>query len=170
MLDLESPGWSQLLHAYGSAADIPALIAGLRSNPSVPGETEPWFSLWSALAHQGDVYPASFAAVPHILDILANAPVGAEAEFFRFVAWVEICRLKNNVLIPYELSPAYSQALARLPTLVIRAADRPWDSEYAAAALAALAAAKGHVAVAEATLELSSEQTAKDFLTWFFDQ
>lgn len=170
MLELDSPVWSQLLHAYGSAGDIPALIAALRANPAVPGKTEPWFSLWSALAHQGDVYSASFAAVPHIVDILASAPIGAESEFFQFVAWVEICRLKTHVPIPDELSYAYSQALARLPSLVIRASDCPWDTAYTATALAALAASKGHVAVAEATLELSSEQTASDFLTWFLDQ
>ncbi|OKJ69627.1 hypothetical protein [Streptomyces sp. CB02261] len=52
--------WPRLSHAYGSAEDIPALLARIAS------ESEPglWNDLWSALCHQGSVYSASFAALP----------------------------------------------------------------------------------------------------------
>ncbi|MFF0742877.1 hypothetical protein ACFYVL_21015 [Streptomyces sp. NPDC004111] len=52
--------WSHLTHAYGSAADIPARLDALASEPS----SARWSDLWSALCHQGSVYPASFAALP----------------------------------------------------------------------------------------------------------
>jgi len=53
MLSLDSDRWSELQHAYGDASNIPALLVQLIDLPSATGDAEPWFSLWSALAHQG---------------------------------------------------------------------------------------------------------------------
>src|SRR5690348_14783407 len=92
MLNLDSSRWADLQHAYGAASDTPDLLRQLQSLPDSVGESQPWFSLWSSLAHQGDVYPASFAAVPHVVDALATRPESAPAVFFQFPAWVEICR------------------------------------------------------------------------------
>jgi hypothetical protein len=61
----DTRGWADLKHAYGSAGDIPHLMQQLLALSASSGRDEPWFSPWSALAHQGDVYSASFAAVPH---------------------------------------------------------------------------------------------------------
>src|SRR5271156_1016157 len=55
MLSLESPEWASLYHAYGPASDIPRLLRQLDTLPIADGDAEPWFSIWSALAHQGDV-------------------------------------------------------------------------------------------------------------------
>jgi hypothetical protein len=96
VLSLQSARWSELQHAYGRAADIPSLLEHLRELPKSEGEAEPWFTLWSALAHQGDVYSASFAAVPHVVAALATDPARADASFFQFPAWVEICRAKDE--------------------------------------------------------------------------
>src|SRR6266704_737546 len=63
VLNLQSSKWSELRHAYGNAADIPQLLARLRELPKSEGKAEPWFTLWSALAHQGDVYSASLSAI-----------------------------------------------------------------------------------------------------------
>jgi hypothetical protein len=52
--------WPTLEHAYGGAADVPALLDKL----SPDGETSVWDELWSRLCHQGTVYSASFAALP----------------------------------------------------------------------------------------------------------
>ena len=57
MLSLDDTQWAELSHAYGRASDIPALLRQLYALPHASGQEEPWFSLWSALAHQGDVYP-----------------------------------------------------------------------------------------------------------------
>lgn len=68
--------WDELNHAFGSAGDIPALLADLAFFPAESSyEAEPWFSLWSSLCHQGDIYSASFAAVPEIVKHLANNPL-----------------------------------------------------------------------------------------------
>jgi hypothetical protein len=166
MLPLGSPRWAELGHAYGYASDIPPLLRRLRESPP-PGESsEVWRELWSALAHQGDVYPASFAAVPHVVAALARDPAGADADYLKFPAWVEVCRQRRSVEVPADLSPAYFDALAELPSLVVAASPREWDDNYVAVALAALAAAKGSVAVAEAALELTPD-VATEFMQWF---
>jgi len=169
MLSLNDARWSELEHAYGNASDIPALLKQLSTLPSANGEADPWFSLWSALAHQGDVYSASFAAVPHVVAALATDPTKADSTYFQFPAWVECCRVKKGVPVPEDLSLDYKRSLSQLPQLVAEASTRPWDESFLQCALGAIAAAKGQVAVAEAAMELNRE-TSEKFLEWFFDQ
>jgi hypothetical protein len=169
VIGLDSPRWRELEHAYGSAENIPALLRQLESLPKSSTHEEPWFSLWSALAHQGDVYTASFAAVPHVVLALASAPSRADAIYLHFPAWVEICRQKKAVEIPVDLAPAYFEALSQLPALVAAAATREWQPEFLVCALSALAAAKGQPSVAEAVLELTPG-IAEEFMEWFFNR
>lgn len=78
MIELLSSQWSELSHAYGAASDIPKLLTQLEDYPEATDyRAEPYFSLWSALWHQGDVYTASFAAVPHILKACKLEPAKA---------------------------------------------------------------------------------------------
>ena len=167
MLGLDDPRWRELTHAYGAAGDIPALLRQLEYLPAPIGDAEPWFSLWSALAHQGEVYPASFAAVPHVVTALARSPEKADATYFHFPAWVECCRVRQGMEVPRELAEAYQSALSRLPLLVAEASRRPWtDDGFMQCALAAIAAAKGQTLVAEAVLELDQD-VAQSFLDRF---
>jgi hypothetical protein len=168
VLSLDSPQWSKLSHAYGAASDIPELLRQLESLPSSESNSEPWFSLWSSLAHQGDVYSASFAAVPHVVACLSASPTKADYSFFQFPAWVEICRAKHGIEVPSELAPAYRDAMARLPGLVAAAAGRDWDENLLSCALGAIAASKGFIAVAEAALEMNSD-IARQFLKWHLE-
>jgi len=169
MLSLNDSRWSELEHAYGNASDIPRLLKQLSTLPSASGEAEPWFSLWSALAHQGDVYSASFAAVPHVIAALATDPIRADSTYFQFPAWIECCRVKKDVPIPKDLIAGYQEALSQIPQLVADASKRSWDESFLQCALGAIAAAKGQAAVAETAMELNPE-TAGKFLEWFFDQ
>jgi hypothetical protein len=169
LLSLDSSRWSELQHAYGAASDIPALLVKLADVPTSEGKNEPWFSLWSSLAHQGDVFSASFAAVPHVIEALASAPLQADYCYFQFPAWIEICRCKNNVEIPADISPAYFEALKRLPNLVAAASAREWDSAFLACALSSIAASKGQTVVAEAVQELTSD-VAEEFMEWFIER
>ncbi len=156
MLPLDSQRWCELRHAYGSAADVPQLLQQLRSlPPNDQSESEPYFSLWSALCHQGDVYTASYAALPHIVDAIRGAPEHAPWTLFLMVACIEIARTSNRgPTIPDDLADAYHSALGEVPVLVGRSAEGKWDHWYCGAALAATAAAKGFPALAEALLEL----------------
>ncbi len=169
MLSLDSPRWGELQHAYGSASDVPPLLHKLQALPDAIGESEPWFSLWSSLAHQGDVYSASFAAVPHVVAAIASNPEKASSTYFQFPAWVEICRQRQGTPVSGDLEQAYFDALGQLPALAAAAASRPWDNDMVACVLAAIAVAKGDVSVAEAALELSPEGAAS-YLQWLADQ
>jgi hypothetical protein len=170
MLELSSPRWGELRDAYGSAAKIPELLRQLSALPTDDGSAEPWFSLWSALAHQGDVYSASFAAVPHVIEAIASAPERVSDAYFHFPAWVEICRHKNSVDVPDELATDYFDALGRIPALVASAAEKQWSTAFTACALSATAAAKGHHDLAESLLELTSPDTLNEFLDWAYDR
>ena len=166
MLELSSPRWGELRDAYGSAAKIPELLRQLSELPGDHDESEPWFSLWSCLAHQGDVYSASFAAVPHVIAAIASSPERATDVYFHFPAWIEICRHKKDIAIPDELATDYFDALQRIPALVARAGEKEWSAAFAACALSAVAAARGQHALAEALLELSEPEAVSEFLEW----
>lgn len=164
MLDLGSARWRELQHAYGAASNIPALLGQLTRLPSSQGSAEPWCTLWSALAHQGDVYSASFAAVPHVIEALSRDPARADASFFQFPAWVEICWARSNAGVPPDLERGYREALKRRPGLVADAVGGSFGRERLACALAAVAAAAGDVALAEAVLELAGDGDAEAFI------
>ena len=110
--------WENLNHAYGSAGDMPSLLAKLSSFPEETSyEDQPWHSLWSALYHQGDIYSASFAATPEIIKHLASNPQQATFSFFALPASIEVARAKGNIKVPDELSAAYFQSLSILGNL-----------------------------------------------------
>jgi hypothetical protein len=160
-LPLDSPLWNELSHAYGSAGDIPALLIKLESFPeSNDYSDEPWFSLWSALAHQGDVYPASFAAVPHVVRILASNPSNANHQFFLFRSCVEIDRHRRSMPIPTELESDYLNSLSRLHSLAVDALARRGDLTVDHAVNAAIAVTEGRLEVAAVLLDDGSLREA----------
>ena len=165
MLSLDSNRWKELKDAYGSASDIPNLLRQLEDFPSSSSSKEPWFSIWSALAHQGDVYSASFAAVPHIVQTLSLAPAKAPEDYFHFPVWVEICRYRKNISIPDDLLPAYTEALDKLPQLVSAATVRDWSGDFSLCALSAIAVGKKLPEIAAAILELTPDVLA-EFQNW----
>jgi hypothetical protein len=165
MLPLNSPRWAELSDAYGASSDIPGLLRDFEALPPDEGtEAEPYFSLWSALCHQGDVYTASYAAVPHLVRVAAGAPERVPWTVFLLVACIEVARSKGRgPAIPRDLTADYQAALAKVPEVVGSAAGADWDHWYCGAALAAIAAAKGFCQYAEAILELDPD-TIKDVL------
>ncbi|QND47158.1 hypothetical protein HB780_15660 [Rhizobium lusitanum] len=83
MLELDDPQWRELQHAYGNASNIPALLRALASSTGLKkGYTdEPWFTLWSSLCHQGDAYTASYAAIPHVVQIAMSTRTPVDFSF-----------------------------------------------------------------------------------------
>lgn len=155
--------WAELSHAYGPAGDIPALLRALESDPSqrAPAQ-EPWVTLWSSLCHQGDVYDASYAAVPHIVRIALAATGPVDFSVFLLPASVEVARVTGRgPALPEDLAAPYHQAIARLPDAVAAHRDRPWSQDLTISAAAALAVAKGHHALAEALMNLDADWIAK---------
>lgn len=161
LLALDDPEWGRLTHAYGSAGDVPALLAALSELADPVGSTvDPWDGLWSRLCHQGDVYDASYAAVPHIVGASAYSPV--DFSFFLLPAAIEVAREKGRgPPVPLALEPAYMGAIRRLHGTLEWHLDDPWDSDFARAAFGAMAVAKGQHRLAEAVMELDEEWIAR---------
>ena len=157
MLALDTAEWSKLAHAYGPASDIPDLLHALelKTAPRTAYQAEPWYSLWSALCHQGDAYTASYAAVPHIVRICLNADPHIDFGFFQLPACIEIARAKKRgPNVPIALSAAYNDALRLLHACASKHSSVPWDDAMAQSVAAALAAAKGRTRLAEAIVNL----------------
>lgn len=157
MIDLDDPRWQNLSHAYGSAAGIPELLRQLAraTGPKARYDSEPWFTLWSSLCHQGDVYDGSYAAVPHIVEIACNAngPIGFS--FFQLPAAIEIARRGGKgPPVPPDLANAYGNAVSRLTECVALHLNEDWDEPTLLSAISALAVAKGQHRVAEAVMNL----------------
>jgi hypothetical protein len=158
--------WNLLHDAYGSAAGIPLLLQQLHDFPTEPeAESEPWFTLWSALCHQGDVYSASFAAVVTMEAILAKAPERATPSFFGLPASIEIARANRGHEVPEQFAQAYRAAvegLARSALVYLRDGK---EQDTRASALSLIAASVGEPRIAEVLLEIQ-EDALNDLLEW----
>jgi hypothetical protein len=164
MLDLQSPKWRNLTHAYGSAEDIPALIEQLRTAP-VPKsyQDDPWFSLWSALCHQSDVYTGSYAAVPHVVGIAAEKPEKERIPHISFIACIEACRHRKKApRIPTDLRSSYLLALEQVANLILECLMKQWDEKEYAILLGAFAVMRGQPRLGNAITELPEESTCPE--------
>jgi len=170
MIDLDSDRWGKLEHAYGSAADTPELLKQAAKLPVITDwQTDPYFSLWSSLCHQGDSYTASYAAVPHIISICRSNLSQANESLFQLVVCIEISRLTNHgPSIPTDIQEVYFKAIAELPNLIATLHTEKPSEGLTIIGSAALAINSGHGILAQAFLEMSSE-TAPKFLEWFFE-
>jgi len=151
MIALDSPEWSRLQHASGLAANIPKLLRETQKDPTPKSrfQAEPWWSLWSALCHQGDVYTASYASVPHLIETAASCDDAIATDFFTLPTAIEIARLQyRGPKIPDDLAGPYFNALERLHDVAFKQRIYPWSDEMAQSVAAALAVSKGNCQLA----------------------
>jgi hypothetical protein len=163
MLELADNRWSELSHAYGAASDTPSLLRRLAESPEQLGPNdEPWFTLWSSLCHQGDVYSASYAAIPHIVEIAISTPRPIDFSFFLLPASVDVARVNGRgPTVPASLVSAYDEAIQRLPDCLSAHRAESWTQDMTIAATAAMAVSKGHHELAEAVLNLDQDWISK---------
>ena len=157
--------WSKLRHAYGGAADIPELLDQARRAPAGGSyQYEPWFSLWSALCHQGDVYTASYAALP---ELIAAAQArqedhAAARECVLLAGMIELERAlpegRSPPPIPPNLTTAYYTALEDGARLAQSFRARERDPSYARGLDIASAAMSGNAAEARRLDHLDDEE------------
>ncbi len=164
MIALDSPEWGHLRHAYGAASDIPGLLNLLGGNPQPikSYQGEPWHSLWSALCHQGDIYSASYAAVPHIVRICLATVGPIDNGFFLLPACIEVARARNRgPAITADMKEPYFNALRGLHECAYRHSTDHWDADMTQSVAAAIAAAKKQIDLAEALCNLDDDLIAK---------
>ena len=197
MLPLDSPRWSRLKHAYGCAAadtsaptgwsaadgfhgyqDIPNVPACLRRLEAVPtrlpsDDWEPWDTLVSSLCHQGTIYSASFAAVPHLIDIGLRAAARNEIDvgFFLLPTLIEQSRLEgHHPEADADILSDYTEAILRLHDLAHAVRGHSWPADYAAVVGAAVTVSKGHLQLSKCLLELCEEKTVSEFFDWLYER
>jgi hypothetical protein len=164
MLLLDDPRWGQLSHAYGPAVDTPSLLRQLADKTGQHQDyaDEPWFTLWSSLCHQGDVYSASYAATPHIVQIALSAQGPIDFGFLQLPVCIEVARKNGRGSeVPGFLAKGYEQAIALLPECVNAQQVYDWSRDMAVCAAAALAVSKGHHELADAIINLDDNWIAK---------
>lgn len=153
-LALDAPDWGTLHQAFGTAEDVPKLIAALDAvGDGQRGEI--WYGLWSMLCHQDDVHTASYAAVPYLVRWAAGRAAAERAHALHLVAAIEIGRLRGGApTVPAPLAPAYRDALGEIPRVIADCAGEPWDDDTAQVLASALAIVKGHPRFGWAALNL----------------
>lgn len=156
MLDLGSDRWSELHDAFGPATGVPALLRRLPTAPiRADWQEQPWFDLWSRLSHQGDVYSASYAALPHIISAAQKRTPREQAEYLVLAGSIEEGRHRPQApQVPTDLDESYREAVSIALELALAAIRLEGSSEWIGGLLQALAAFKGEPRLAAAIAAL----------------
>src|SRR5919112_3562054 len=102
MLDLDDPRWRELTHAFGSAEDAPHWIRAIREDPTLSShDMQDAFGgmnnfVFNTIIHQGDIYTASYAVLPHLVQVVATNPTQCSLALVSVVSWIETSRLKGR--------------------------------------------------------------------------
>jgi hypothetical protein len=141
MIDLGSSRWSELGHAYGTAGNVPGLLARLLS-----GDGSSVDELFGSLCHQGSIYSASYAAVPHLVDIAARMPrPELRAQILVLVGSVATASDdRSEMPIASDLRDAYQTALPRARDLALATLGERLDRSDAVYLLQAAAGLAGY--------------------------
>ena len=155
MLPLDDPRWTELRHAYGAASGTPGLLkrAALDAGPGHDPKSA-WFELWSALCHQGDIYTASYAALPHLIAIAHARPHRGQYDPILLAGSIELARLEGMgpAILDY-LTQSYFVAVAEGKLLAEEALEHTWDDDSKVAFEGSLAALTGKADVARAIFD-----------------
>ncbi|MGV6482845.1 hypothetical protein ACTUVJ_003101 [Stenotrophomonas indicatrix] len=162
LIALDDPRWAELQHAYGAADDIPELLANLSIPKAERSEDDPiedtWHELWSSLCHQGDVYSASFAAVPHIVDVLSQQPELLMFDFVGLPISIEMQRREASISLPELVEPEYSNALQKLARFAASIVTGSHDESMSSCLLTILALEHGNFGAARMLSQIAPEE------------
>ncbi|MEU9040453.1 MULTISPECIES: HEAT repeat domain-containing protein [unclassified Kitasatospora] len=70
--------WARLSHAYGSAEEVPDLLAALAS-PDEQERADALDHYYSAVLHQGSIYSATTATLPFLIELVSDPAVPGRA-------------------------------------------------------------------------------------------
>ena len=89
-------------HAYGPADEIPALLLGMRSAEAAERD-KALSRFYSAVHHQGDVYPCTTASLPFLFELAGDAAAPGRAEIVELlvsIGSVAVERCEEDLISP----------------------------------------------------------------------
>jgi hypothetical protein len=159
VLSLDDPRWLSLDHRGWSggrrATDDPAIPFvpdELRYLAAHPADHARFEDLWPYLCSEDTAWPAAYAAVPHLVAVAGTLPPPDRGNYLYVTGWIVMCSGSYGEVgkeVPADVAAAYRQALPAALGLLTEQLASPHphiDTRYLLAATAAL---KGHVALAE---------------------
>jgi hypothetical protein len=154
--DLDDVRWSELGHAFGAADDVPARIRAVASHDA-NARREAYRSLYGTILHQGSIYPATIAAIPFLLRVLAHGPGEGALDLL----WL-------LVGIGQSLDPSAASALAEGEALVGAIGEREDEVGLLARRAIACMALVSESAAERLERTLRSETVATRRADWLY--
>jgi hypothetical protein len=146
--------WAGLTGGYRTLFDPRPTIAKLDSDERVAA----WQELWTELYHQSDVGPASYAAVPLLVERQARVRDG-DWQPYAMVGSIELARtLPQNPPLPDWLHEPYLAALTGLGEVAISELSGAHTDEEVGSMLGIVALSKGDRPRAQLLLEFTSDE------------
>jgi hypothetical protein len=125
------------------------------------GDESAWDELWNELHHQGDVGLASYAAVPHLVQIHGERDV-PDWQTYALAGTIDICRTRgHNPALPAWLEESYKSAWVDIVSLASRDLPRAGDETTVSSILGAVALAKGARLLGEIILNYTGDELAE---------
>lgn len=116
------PDWALLHHAYGTAEDVPGLLARAEH----ADETGPeWDAVWGRLCHQGTVYSASYVALPRLADMASRHEPAGYIASLQLAA--SILASTDGPLAPGIVRAQHADVVAQLRDIAERNLSRAVD-------------------------------------------
>lgn len=155
MPNLADDRWPQLRGGYRTPFDPRHLLAMLQSNTD---RSKVWDELWNELHHQGDVGEASYAAVPHLVQLyLATQTI--DWNTYALVATIELARGKSgNPEVPDWFRAEYFLAIQDLARKGLKEIGGAQSDEEVRAILSMIAIWKGTRTHARMLLDFSEDE------------
>lgn len=142
MLDLDSNHWSELDHAYGDASDLPALLRRLSA-----GDGSVMSEIFGSVCHQGSIYGASYASVPHLAAAAkAVSDPGLRAEILVLVGLIRASKDdRTKAPLPADIRRSFEAAIPEALALALAALRTPVAAHMSVYLLQAAAALEGYL-------------------------
>lgn len=141
MLPLDSPRWNALPHAYGVDPPAPSVLRAL-----TPAASEESLSvLWDCFLHQTTVYPATFAATPHLVALLPDLAFAPRVHLLTFLGTVAAYTEAPDLAgLDADIRDWHQAALERAQPLAYEAYGPAVSQDAAPYLFAAIAGLFGH--------------------------
>ena len=120
--------------------------------------------MWQELHHQGDVGPASYAAVSHLLEFARRSP-RLDWNVFGLIAVIELER-PSNPSVPEFLTAGYFRAIKEVSAVVGTHPQQEWDEILTQHIVCCIALARGQRVLARVYLEMGLDAAQQ----WLWDE